>query len=234
MIREGSPKLSVLLDSKARSQTSALLGVLVIWMGTVGPLEARLSPAMASSCAVDTVGLNPAWATGHDGPLLGEALGQVFSARDTLIQAVTVWRWAAQDSNLAGWHLWIARADSAGRPIPGSVILNGPTLPGRVGDGLTPTPFRFDFDPPFSLPGPGNYELAIQDDPCFGTIQILLNSYNGYPGGEVWLHSRSLDCLLRDYPSEFPGLDLIFQIEFCSSSTPVRPTTWGEVKAVYR
>ena len=190
--------------------------------------------ASADPCAIDTIGIGPAWATTHDGPLLGEAVGQVFFAPDTLIDAITVWRWAAQDSNLAGWHLWIASADSTGRPVPDSVILDGPTLAGRYGDGVTPTPFRFEFNPPFALPAPGNYELAIQDDPCYGTIQLLMNSYNGYAQGSVWLHSRSLDCLLRNYPSQFPDVDLIFQVEFCDIPTPTLPRTWGRLRAAYR
>ena len=195
-----------------------------------------LSPAFAeTSCAVDTVGIGPEWGTGQGALALGEAVGQVFSAKeDTLISAITVWRWAGQDSNLAGWHLWIAKADSTGRPIPGSVLLDGPTLPGRYGDGINPTPFRFEFDPPFALPARGNYEFAINDSPCYGTIQMPFNTNNHYPSGEVWLHGRSFYCLLRDYPKEFPGLDLIFQIEFCQPTTPARPETWGGLKATYR
>jgi len=178
--------------------------------------------------------MGPAFATDHDGPLLGEAIGQVFSARDTLVEAITVWRWAQQDSNLAGWHIWIAKADSSGRPIPDSVILDGPTLPGRYGDGVTPTPFRFEFEPPLALPGQGKYEFAIQDDPCYGTIQMLFNAFDQYPDGEVWLHSRSLECHLRNYPSEFSNVDLIFQIEFCQMATPTRTETWGRIKSSYR
>jgi hypothetical protein len=204
----------------------------VVLLGIFGGIPPLL--AASSSCIVDTTGIGPAWATGHDGPLLGEAVGQVFSARDTLIEAITVWRWAGQDSNLAGWHLWIVKADSTGRPIPDSIILDGPTLPGRYGDGVTPTPFRFEFNPPFALPGPGNYELAIQDDPCYGTIQMLMNSYNGYPGGCVWLHGRSLDCLMRNYPSQFSDVDLIFRVEFCELTTPTVQETWGRVRAAYR
>jgi len=195
-----------------------------------------LSPAFAeTSCAVDTVGIGPEWGTGQGALALGEAVGQVFSAKeDTLISAITVWRWAGQDSNLAGWHLWIAKADSTGRPIPGSVLLDGPTLPGRYGDGITPTPFRFEFDPPFTLPGRGNYEFAINDSPCYGTIRLLANDNNAYAGGEAWLHYRSLECLLRDYPGELANVDLIFQIEFCQTATPARAETWGRLKATYR
>lgn len=219
-------------ESMWRSRaTKLLIGLLA----TVAWLPGPSAALPQTSCGVDTVGIGPEWATDQAGLALGDALGQVFSVKeDTLISAITVWRWAGQDSNLAGWHLWLAKADSTGRPIPGSVLLDGPTLPGRYGDGVTPTPFRFEFDPSFVLPGPGNYEFAINDSPCYGTIRMLANTNNAYPGGGAWLHGRSLYCLLRDYPGELPNVDLIFQIEFCQTTTPARPETWGRVKATYR
>jgi hypothetical protein len=148
-----------------------------------------------------------------------------------------VWRPAHQDTNQFGWHLFIAEIDSFGQPDPRLLLLEGPTVFNVFGDGINPIPFRFEFDPPFALPGPGTYEFAIQPEPCIGFFHMLLDNKNTYPDGEVWLHRKTLisGCRLRRLPTKFPELDLIFEIEFCDTSTvPVLPGSWGKVKSHYR
>jgi hypothetical protein len=41
-------------------------------------------------------------------------------------------------------------------------------------------------------------------------------------------------CYLRPVSSGEGSFDLIFRIEFCDVSTPIRGSTWGELKTVYR
>lgn len=183
------------------------------------------------------MGVDVSKGDGFSGPQLGKARGQTFLALDTLIQSITLWRVAFQDTNDFGWHLYIIATDSLGRPAPDSVILDGPTIWNRIGDGVHPIPFRFEFDPPFALPGPGKYEFAIVGQPCSGWFEILYASTNPYPDGEGWSHGRSsiTGCRPRNYPTEQPNIDMVFEIEFCeTSTTPVLQESWGKLKAHYR
>ncbi len=193
----------------------------------------RPPPTYAATCQVRSAGVDTSMANGLDGPILGESVGQVFLASDTLLSSITVWRIASEDTNYTGWHLYIARADSTGRPVPSSVLLDGPTMFHPYGDGVHPIPIRFDFEPPFALPGPGHYEFAIQAYPCDAFFNMLLNHANAYPDGAVWLHTRSSECHLANFPEQFPLVDMVFTLEFCAAITPAEPATWGQVKARY-
>ena len=207
---------------------SALVAAVSIGVWAIFPGEGH------AACQTDTVGVDTSQATSQNGAYLGEAIGQTFLARDTLLSAITVWRWALEDTDYAGWHLYLARADSLGRPS--TLLLDGPTVYNLYGDGVHPTPYRFVFDPPFALPGPGHYEFAIQGYPCDRVPIYLFDNKNDYPDGDMWLHGRTVfsGCRLRAFPEEFPDLDLVFSIEFCNLTTPTLPSTWGAVKDRYR
>jgi hypothetical protein len=185
---------------------------------------ARPDAGSATECQTHSIGVDTSKANGLDGPILGEAVGQVFLATDTLIHAIT------------GWHLFITRADSLGRPVPSSILLDGPTVVNPYGDGVHPIPMRFVFDPPYALPHRGYYYFAIQANPCDGFFNMELNGTNAYPDGSVWLNGRTLfsGCRLRDFPEQFSQVDMVFTIEFCDLATPVRRESWGNVKARYR
>lgn len=211
--------------------------LLLVCLGIGVVLYPRLARGTSHTCPGVTVGLDTTLANEHGGPRLGEAIGQVFLAGDTLISSLTVWRWAYEDTNVFGWHLYIAGTDSLGRPAPDSILLDGPTIYNPFGDGIHAIPFRFVFEPPFALPARGKYEFAIQSNPCDGFFEMLANHDNAYIDGSMWLHGRTVfsGCNLRNYPNELPGIyDLIFEIEFCSTVTPARPETWGRLRAIYR
>jgi hypothetical protein len=192
------------------------------------------SRSLASSCPTSSIGVDTSKANGLDGPILGEAVGQVFLASDTLISTITVWRITSEVWNDTGWHLFITRADSLGVPVPNSILLDGPTVVNSYGDGVHPIPMRFVFDPPYALPGRGHYYFAIQANPCDGFFNMELNGNNAYPDGNVWLNGRTDVCHLRNFPEQFPQVDMVFTIEFCDPSTPAVSETWGRVKARYR
>src|SRR5262245_33594405 len=82
--------------------------------------------AFATTCTGMTVGLDTTFANDLDGPILGEAYEQVFDAPESLLTAITVWRIASEDTNYAGWHIFIMKADSAGTPLTKEMILDGP------------------------------------------------------------------------------------------------------------
>jgi len=203
-----------------------VLGLLAL---TVRPMRTN-----AASCQPETIGIDTSLATDHGGPFLGQALGQVFAAPDTLLESLTVWGWAKQDTSYAGWHLWITAADSLGIPLPRIVLLDGPTLRVLYGDGVHPLEYRYSFDPPFALPHRGKYFFAIQNNPCDGSFQMLLNGNNAYPDGAFYLTGRSFDCVLRDTPTLFANVDIVFEMQFCSLTAPTLPKTWGRLKARYR
>jgi hypothetical protein len=197
---------------------------------------ARPYVGAAAVCPTRSIGVDTSKANDLDGPILGEAYGQVFLAKDTLISAITVWRIAAEATNYTGWHLFITRADSLGVPVPNSILLDGPTVVNPYGDGVHPIPMRFAFDPPFALPQTGRYYFAIQANPCDGFFNMEFDDSNDYADGSVWRNGRTLfnGCHLRNFPEQFPQADMVFTIEFCDLATPALSETWGRVKARYR
>jgi len=170
---------------------------------------------------------------------LGEAPGQTFMARDTLLHSLTVWRVASEDSNLFGMHLYITATDSTGYPLINQIVLDGPTAYHPYGDGIHPIPFQWVFDPPLVLPRSGLYAFFLQISPCIPGYFDVLGRDEGtedlYPEGHLWVTARSASCILRGGLNSFPASDLIFKIEFCSTAVvPVRHPTWGGLKAHYR
>lgn len=193
----------------------------------------RAGAARLTATACSPVGVDTSTASLQAAVFLGEAIGQTFFATDTLVASITVWRPAPFDTGYAGWHLYLFATDSLGMPDRQQLILNGPTVYNYFGDGVHPIAMRFVFDPPLSLPRPGEYEMAFHAEPCDGQFYFLYDNRNHYPDGSAWLHGRS-GCLPRSGPEGFPLLDMIFEIVFCDPSTPARSSSWGEVKARYR
>jgi hypothetical protein len=187
------------------------------------------------ACASSSIGLDPSYTTGHDGPDSGEAAGQVFLARDTLIQSISVWRYIPPDTNYFGLKLYITRADGSGRPNIAGLLLSGPTIVHPTSPDGLPIKYQWIFDPPFALPSQGYYWFGVQPDPCYGFFQILLNGANAYKDGDSWLTGRVPlgECYLKPYPTHFPNVDLVFEIRFCSAATAVLPDSWGHLKLRY-
>jgi hypothetical protein len=138
-------------------------------------------------------------------------------------------------------HLYITETDSTGYPRllpPPAIVLDGPTVVHTDGDGVHPTPFHWEFDPPVVLPRPGTYVFFLAMDPCLVYFDVLSTGEDRglYPDGILWLSGRTGGCdLSGQYADAFPRADLIFKIEFCrSATTPVRPTSWGKLKVNYR
>ena len=219
---------------------TAMLALLVgsyISCSAVGA-TARPSPARpAAACEFVDVGLDTSYATVTD-PVLafsGRAVAQVFLARDTLISSITVWEPPTRDTLGYGMHLFICGVDSNLKPIPGNILLDGPTkvlLPPSPGT----QPVTYTFDPPFALPKPGHYALAIkEEDPwCYGAFVLAADSAGHYPDGGGWIIHPYVDCRwLGQFAIGFT-FDVIFDVQFCLPGTPARKTSWGEVKAHYR
>jgi hypothetical protein len=191
----------------------------------------------ADTCQPSTVGLDTSYANAEESSIgLGEAMGQTFLARDTLIESITTWRPAQPNPWDEGYQLFILATDSTGAPDANHILLEGPIEYAINGDGVHPVPLVFTFDPPFQLPGPGEYEVAFLGAPCTGTTILILNGNNAYPDGGFWLHGRSFisGCRVRPDPRQLGPDDMIFEVEFCSPTVPTLPATWGRVKASYR
>jgi hypothetical protein len=87
------------------------------------------------------------------------------------------------------------------------------------------------------LPGSGKYFFDINDAQCIGgVIWLVSNSKNPYPDGQEWGTGVSTcDSTGTGGPSGIPGpIDLVFDVTFCGSSTPVQTRTWGQIKTIYR
>src|SRR5207253_10012094 len=121
--------------------------------------------------------------------------------------------------------------------LPSPVIQHGPALH-VLGDGVHPTKFEWDFDPPVVLPHRGLYAFFLQGpiDECPTFFDVLTrDGGDAYPEGHYWRGGRTDYCTLRFNPDPIPDSDIVFTIEFChEESTPVRNSTWGRVKTLYR
>jgi hypothetical protein len=199
-----------------------------------------VTPA-AAQCRTLEAGVPPDSSNNSGGVFLGEALGQTFHADHTLIQSISVWRVPWQAHYVYGIRVFLVPTDSVGVPDVRNMLLAGPTVFHTDGDGVNPTEFEFVFDPPFRLPKTGEYEFAVQSDPCEGIWDILgsdgrTDGRDYYTGGYAWVHSRSTDpdCHLRTRPSPSPATDLCFRVRYCDQGTPVRRNSWGSLKIIYR
>ncbi len=190
---------------------------------------------LADSCSVFAVGVDTTRANELAGAYLGSAVGETFSAQDTLIRSITVWRNPLEPTIQAPMKLWIVRNTMpSGFPNWRDVVLDGPTLVVTDGDGVHPTKIQYSFDPPFALPGPGRYCFMVQDL-CWLYFDLLVAVHDEYPSGELILSSRSNwdGCILSGGKS-FPDYDLVFEIQFCATTTPTKRRSWGELKTIYR
>ena len=193
------------------------------------------SRAHAGVCSPVTVGVDTSHSSGCFEFIIGAAYGQVFEARDTVLQAISVWRGDLR--NITPLRIYVVELDSTGRPDVGRVLRAGPTL--QYGSSDRPVQYRFVFDPPVILPRAGHYEFAVQPAPpyCdFGSC-LLGDTRDPYPEGAAWKHRRSFpefDCPLASVEPPTPVDDLIFEVEFCVAATPVRRSSWGSLKIRYR
>ena len=194
--------------------------------------------ALADACSPVSAGVDTSHGNTYFGAFMGGAEGQVFNARDTVLEAVTVWR--APPASIVALRLYVLELDSTWTPNIQRILLYGPTLQILGGDGVHPIQLRYVLDPPLVLPRPGRYEFAIQVAPpvCDGSTALLGDTLNSYPDGGRWYHPRSnpyFGCLLRGAEPTNPGDDLVFELEFCGPPpTPVRRTSWGDLKVRYR
>jgi hypothetical protein len=198
----------------------------------------NVRPLVGAACpSIVTVGIDPSLANNSAGDILGESIGQTFFASDTLIRSLTVWRVAQEETLYIGIDPYIVGTDSAGIPLPNPVIQHGPVVHVFFGDGVHPIKFKWDFDPPVVLPHRGLYAFFLQVpmDECPSYFDVLGRSPpDQYPEGHLWLSRRTSLCTLRT-PDSFPNGDIVFTIEFChDTNTPVRKSTWGRLRTLYR
>lgn len=219
--------------SKQRARSAVVAVALAMLM-----LSGVSGRSAGQPCSIVTVALDTSLANSSGGAFLGEAPGQTFMARDTLIRSLTVWRVASEDTNLFGMHLYVTETDSTGMPLTDHVVLDGPTVYNPYGDGLHPIPFEFVLDPPAALPRPGLYAFFLAMTPCvLGYFDLIgrEGDKDVYPEGHVWWTGRSLTCALRPAVMSNAAADFIFRVEFCSTAiVPTLRTTWGELKVLYR
>ncbi|MBI1798212.1 MAG: hypothetical protein HYR73_00830 [Candidatus Eisenbacteria bacterium] len=70
----------------------------------------------------------------------GKAWGETFTAADTLIQSVTVWRIPPEHNDSTSTKFWITEVDSGGTPHTHLVVYEGPWLMVVSPDSTRPTP----------------------------------------------------------------------------------------------
>jgi len=225
----------------AMSSNRSMCRRLVWGAGTLMPILALCiaGQAHAAVCPVDTIGIDASLSNGVTYPIFGEEPGQTFTAPESLLTFVRVWREAYDDSNGIGMKLCITETAPDGTPDLSRILYCAPTIVHLLSDHVHPTEFRWDFDPPIVLPYLGKFALFILQDPCIGLWDLLSTDQSTiYSGGEMWYTSRSR-CILG--PPLQAGLipyfeyDVVFQAGFCKDAvTAVEHKTWGQLKMLYR
>jgi hypothetical protein len=72
--------------------------------------------AHAVTCSPHEIGPDTSLATADAPMTFGHGFGETFVAKDTLIESITVWRNATDDTSFAGFELFIVATDSLGVP----------------------------------------------------------------------------------------------------------------------
>ena len=143
------------------------------------------------ACQPDSVGVDTLLAGDVGDIILGMAWGETFTAADTLISSVTVWRLAAEHNDPSPLKFWITEVDSSGRPHTHLVVYDGPTLSFTSPDSIRPTTLVYSFDPPIALPRPSTYCFWVQEV-CAGYADLLIDTGNHYPGGSCGRPSEAI------------------------------------------
>ena len=199
---------------------------------------ANTDVAASGSCDAISVGLDTTLANGYGGSNIGKSVGQSFFAPTPHLASITVWRAAVEFNFTIGMDLHIFETDSLETPQMDREVLDGPTIVHSDGDGVHDTEFRWTFDPPVELPAVGTYAFFLRQDPCLGYFDVIARGGDpmAYPDGHAWESQRGVNCALVPFaaPSSYPDADLIFKAEFCVDAVPVRHSTWGRVKTIYR
>jgi hypothetical protein len=166
----------------------------------------------------------------------GRAWGQSFYASDTSVKAVTVWRPALPETSLGRMQLFVTRVDESGQPVPWEILLTGPVRMSPNSDGIHPVRVDFTLDPPFALPGPGEYFFAVKDYSCHEGFMLLVDTLDCYSQGSAWRTIGNVDCSgLGASPVRYNAAwDLVFDIEFCATATRIGRRSWGQLKRRYR
>ncbi len=189
---------------------------------------------IAGDCAYDTLGVSADVGNATSYISLGQAKAQSFTAVDTLVESITVWRPANRLTPI-GVHLYINKAFYQ---FP--IILDGGLA--RANDSEPPggpIPLTWRFDPPARLPGPGDYILVIQEEACnLWDYPILYHTgSDAYPpGGCAYTWRATVDCFIPSWKGACPtDVDMCFRVVFCHDvATAVRRSSWGQLKILYR
>lgn len=213
--------------------TSILVWIMV-GSALLGPMFVA-APAAAQPCAANrSIGVDISewdeWAFGY----LGRAVVQTFFAEDTLISSLTVWRSYYEYGDYNGLYLYFGETDSTGMPLTDRIFAQWPALK-VLGDGVTPTEYRYEFNPPIAVPRRDTFAVYFVSEPCGDTFNIYMAQDNPYSGGSVWRTWRGGEpCGLRPNPEHLGEWDLCFKLEFCDIPTPTKSSTWGRLKLRYR
>ena len=168
----------------------------------------------------------------------GRGYGQTFTASDTLIESITIWRGAPDNLDTTPFRMFITEVDSVGTPDVFRIVNSDAAVAFPLGDGVHATPGTWAYSPPLALPHRGMFCFAVHDDLyCLDAAPFSASRTDPYSDGRAWKFTPGYSCNTLGPPfTELAdsNIDLIFTINFCDSSTPVRRRTWGELKTLYR
>lgn len=180
---------------------------------------------LVSEVAIDTSVIKT---SGHVLP--SKALGQSFVATTTTVRAFTAWQPASTVPHDPILRIIVTSIDGTGRPVT-PPLFDGTERQFIHAEGGAATELRWDLDPPLELPGPGTYIVFVQV-PFYG---VSITVGDEYPSGHLWSTYRSdLNYDYLKYAGAIVERDMVFSVEFCNETTPVRQSTWGRVKSIYR
>jgi hypothetical protein len=169
----------------------------------------------------------------------GRAADQVFVATGRAISGITVWKAPSTGNTTSLIGSYICETETLGTGEVRSLAVRGIIAVGPVitfsGAHESSAPLDFRFDPPVVLGHPGQFAFAIRDEQsCGGIFALEAASGDPYKGGDMWTTGPQPSCAYGAYPG-YPvaPVDLCFTITYCDA-TPVRSTSWGGLRALYR
>jgi hypothetical protein len=225
---------------RSRHQAS-LASVTVALLIGLAPLKGQAVAALVTAQSPGCVAESTYTFTGQPDTFVfilpNRAWGQTVIATDSLLSGVTVWfpRMPAGGTSFE-LHLFVTATDSAGVPLTSNVILNGPTLPGEVSDGVNPVRCSILVDPPLRLVRNTRYFIAIQEPTCVEPLALLACTNDQDPIERSWSISGAFFCdqLGGVRPLQHPTWDMLMMVSYYGvSSTPLKHSSWGRVKQMF-
>jgi hypothetical protein len=155
----------------------------------------------------------------------GRAVVQTFFAEDTLITAITVWRVATENNYFDGIYVYVGETDSTGMPLTDHILARGSTLD-KLGDGISPAAYRYEFSPPLAVPRGDTIAAYFVSEPCDNSFNLYMAKDTQYTGGSSEDVALGRTLWAAAIPAASPRMGPLLHDRVLRRRDTLRRSTW--------